>query len=256
MLVLARVLITVLACTSGNSGQSPADSTADTATETPRGPLQLRWPLLERELFTQTVGVDHDPTVYDDTTVDGLICTNYDGRTFPWCYDGHLGSDYLLDGGFSQMDNGSATIVAAADGTVIEVVDGHYDRCHGEIGGVSCDGNDGIANDMIVEVTGSDGLTYRNMYWHLMNGSPMVAVGDVVTCGQPLGLVGSSGNSSQPHLHFEVQTADPANPLVDGTVIDPYAGVDSQPETWWVDQGSATGLPASDCPGQSADTGA
>jgi len=203
----------LLACT----GPTPDDSGPGltVAADVPRGALQLRFPLVERELFLQTVGVDHDPVEYDDDSVDSLICTNYDGRTFPWCYDGHRGSDYLLEGGFDQMDNGSATIVAAVGGTVVEVEDGHYDRCHGEVGGVDCDGNDGLANDIIIETT--------------------------VACGTPLALVGSSGNSSQPHLHFQVEDAF-------DVVIDPYAGDYSQPESWWIDQGSATGLPGGDCP--------
>lgn len=229
----------LLACTGPmNDDSGPVLSAS---LDVPRGALQLRFPLVERELFLQTVGVDHDPVDYDDSSVDSLICTNYDGRTFPWCYDGHRGSDYLLEGGFDQMDNGSATIVAAVGGTVVEVEDGHYDRCHGEVGGVDCDGNDGLANDIIIETTGSDGATYRTMYWHLMNGSPLVQVGDEVACGTPLALVGSSGNSSQPHLHFQVEDAF-------DVVIDPYSGEYSQPETWWIDQGSATGLPGGDCP--------
>jgi hypothetical protein len=37
---------------------------------------------------------------------------------------------------------------------------------------------------------------------HMQPGSVTVAVGDTVTVGQPLGKVGNSGNSSEPHLHI------------------------------------------------------
>ena len=40
---------------------------------------------------------------------------------------------------------------------------------------------------------------------HLQPGSVRVAVGDRVTVGQPLGRVGNSGNSSEPHVHLHLQ---------------------------------------------------
>jgi murein DD-endopeptidase MepM/ murein hydrolase activator NlpD len=219
---------------------APGDSTADTAdsgvVEVPRGALQFRFPLLETELFEQTVGVDHDPVEYDPASIQGVICTSYDGRSFPWCYDGHDGSDFLLVGGFDTMDAGSATILAAAPGTVVETDDGHYDRCHATFDGIDCDGNDGQANYVIVEHEGG----WRTKYWHMMSGSVAVAVGDVVACGDTLGTVGSSGYSSMPHLHFELESPE-------GTVVDPYAGAWSQPETWWVEQGEPEGLPGDAC---------
>jgi hypothetical protein len=43
-----------------------------------------------------------------------------------------------------------------------------------------------------------------SLYAHLQRDSLTVAVGDVVAAGYRLGLVGNSGNSSEPHLHFQL----------------------------------------------------
>ena len=48
-------------------------------------------------------------------------------------------------------------------------------------------------------------------YAHLQPGSIRVTVGDRVKRGQVLGLVGNSGNSTEPHLHFHV--SDSPSPL-------------------------------------------
>ena len=41
-------------------------------------------------------------------------------------------------------------------------------------------------------------------YAHLRQGSLTVGPGTSVTTGQPIGTVGNSGNSSEPHLHFQL----------------------------------------------------
>ena len=47
---------------------------------------------------------------------------------------------------------------------------------------------------------------------HMKPGSVKVATGDTVTKGQELGAVGSSGNSTEPHLHYHV--CDKPDPLL------------------------------------------
>lgn len=236
----------VLACAepdldpAGPPDPPATEASSATTPEVPRGALAFRFPLAQRELFEEVIGVDHDPVVHE-WGVESLLCTNYLGEGFPGCYDEHDGSDFILVGGFDAMDAGSADILAAADGVVVETDDGHYDRCHGEITGVDCDGYPQEANYVIVEHEGG----YRTKYWHMMKDSVRVTVGQSVRCGDPLGVVGSSGNSSMPHLHFELEDAD-------GVVTDPYAGPYSQPETWWVTQDVPEAMPASTCAG--ADT--
>lgn len=50
------------------------------------------------------------------------------------------------------------------------------------------------------------------LYGHL--DWPLVHSGDIVAAGQAIGLMGSTGNSTGPHLHFEVRVAGiPVDPL-------------------------------------------
>ncbi|MEK6287398.1 MAG: M23 family metallopeptidase [Acidobacteriota bacterium] len=46
------------------------------------------------------------------------------------------------------------------------------------------------------------------MYFHMQPGKIRVKVGDKVRRGEVLGLVGNSGNSDGPHLHFQICEAD------------------------------------------------
>ena len=73
-------------------------------------------------------------------------------------------------------------------------------------GRLSCD-VDGWPNKggcgWFVDVLHAQGIVTR--YCHMVS-RPRVAAGETVEAGQVIGEVGSSGNSSGPHLHFEVHT--------------------------------------------------
>jgi len=98
--------------------------------------------------------------------------------------------------------------LAVANGTVVEVKDSIPENVPGinsravpitleTVGG----------NHVIIDIGGG----YYGFYAHLKPGSLKVKLGDKVTRGQVIGLVGNTGNSTEPHLHFHV--ADAISPL-------------------------------------------
>jgi murein DD-endopeptidase MepM/ murein hydrolase activator NlpD len=82
-------------------------------------------------------------------------------------------------------------VLAADDGIVVLVGSGPY----------------GYGNYVVVAHSG--GLT--TLYGHLA--TAVVKAGDTVSQGQPVGLEGSTGNSTGPHLHFELR--------IDNRPVDP-----------------------------------
>jgi murein DD-endopeptidase MepM/ murein hydrolase activator NlpD len=89
--------------------------------------------------------------------------------------------------------------IAAADATVVKVVDGLPQQKPGEFPqGITPEEADG--NSVILDIGGGN----YALYAHFQPGSIRVKEGDRVERGDVLALVGSSGNSLAPHLHFHV----------------------------------------------------
>src|SRR3712207_1611915 len=89
--------------------------------------------------------------------------------------------------------------IAAADGTVVKVIDGLPEQVPGVFPeNISLDQADG--NSVILDIGGGN----YALYAHFQPGSVRVKEGEQVKRGEMLGLVGSSGNSLAPHLHFHV----------------------------------------------------
>lgn len=57
-----------------------------------------------------------------------------------------------------------------------------------------------VGNVVVIEHTNGEHSTYA----HLQPGSPKVKVGDPVKRGQVIARLGNSGNSTEPHLHFQI----------------------------------------------------
>ncbi len=89
--------------------------------------------------------------------------------------------------------------IAVADATVVKVVDGLPQQKPGVFPqGISPEEADG--NSIILDIGGGN----YALYAHFQPGSIRVKEGDRVERGDVLALVGSSGNSLAPHLHFHV----------------------------------------------------
>lgn len=133
----------------------------------------------------------------------------------------HAGTDfYTWPFSWYKMDNDQVKVVAGAAGTIVYKSDGNYDR--------NCGFNSDNWNAVYVQH--ADGSVA--WYGHLKNGSLTgKSVGETVASGEYLGIVGSSGNSTGPHLHFEIYDAG-------GNLIDPYSGNCNSlnGESWWLDQ--------------------
>lgn len=133
----------------------------------------------------------------------------------------HQGTD-IFSWPFSwhKMDDDDVEVVAGAAGVIIGRYDGNYDRNCGFGGG----------NWNAVYVQHADGSVA--WYGHLKNGSLTgKSVGAAVVAGEYIGVVGSSGNSTGPHLHLEMY--DHLNNLVD-----PWDGACNtmNNDSWWEDQ--------------------
>jgi hypothetical protein len=90
-------------------------------------------------------------------------------------------------------------VVAVADAVVASVTDGLPEQTPGKFPvDIALDEADG--NSVILDL----GEQHYAMYGHMQPGSIQVRVGQRVSAGQLLGLVGNSGNSVAPHLHFQV----------------------------------------------------
>ncbi|TCK64076.1 peptidase M23-like protein [Curtobacterium sp. PhB136] len=121
------------------------------------------------------------------------ITSGFGGRQVEgcsFCSTNHQGVD------FAPGEGTPIRVIAAGTVTKVQADDG------------------GFGNDVWVEHD-VDGKQFTSVYGHMEDNSFKVVEGQHVEVGDELGLVGSTGNSTGPHLHLEVH--------VDGVPVDPLA---------------------------------
>jgi biotin carboxyl carrier protein len=166
--------------------------------------------------------------------------TYYEQKTsliFPFRGRGHVGQDWITNGGHGggiltdfavdvigldehyapQTDdadeNASATgwgreILAPAAGTVVHARNDVGDNPHqGDLPAVSTFAS---LHDPVMAYLGNcviidHGNSENSVLAHLRHGSVTVSEGERVAAGQVIGALGNSGDSSGPHLHYQLQ---------------------------------------------------
>jgi hypothetical protein len=93
-----------------------------------------------------------------------------------------------------------AEVLAATDGTVVHVRDGMPEETPNQPPVAVLQPADYAGNQVVIQLAPAVWAAYA----HLQPGSLRVAVGDRVASGQPLGRLGNTGNSTAPHLHFQL----------------------------------------------------
>ena len=114
-----------------------------------------------------------------------FVITDKDQNTYK--DDGHYLTDYYCY---------NAPVVAPADGTVVNIIDGIEDNVPGEINMEQNWGN-------TIVIKHSDYLF--SQISHLKQDSFKVKIGDEIKKGAQIASLGNSGRSPQPHLHFQLQ---------------------------------------------------
>ncbi len=176
------------------------------------------WPLQQApvHLYNSVYGISNYVDL-DPAYPASLLDYNCGTRTYDQSSGyNHGGIDiFLWPFSINMMDRNQAQIVAAADGIILAKSDGAFDK--------NCAFGTGAWN--AVYLGHADGTI--TWYGHMKSGSVTAkAVGVSVAAGEVLGLVGSSGNSTGPHLHFEVHDGS-------GAVLDPYSGpCQTAPSLW------------------------
>ncbi|MBV6458290.1 MAG: hypothetical protein HONBIEJF_01416 [Fimbriimonadaceae bacterium] len=158
-------------------------------------------------------------TQWQDSPVTGFVdvkagvgAMDWDGTNFT--YDFHTGHDMVIRG-FAEQEVG-VPVFAALDGTVLFAVDGHPDH--------NTNHEPTPPNYVVIDHGNGQSVTYM----HLKKNSVAVSVGQRVEAGEQIGQIGSSGNSTGPHLHFQS--------MLDGKTYEPSTGIGNPGESGWEHQ--------------------
>ena len=165
-----------------------------------REPVVIAPPLRGENWFNANGCCDASAHRGSRWVVDGVRYVKPEMFAIDWV---RLGDGRLFRSDGSQVEqyfSYGAEVVSVAGGTVVYVKGDMPDTPPRTPPTTLKTLRDYAGNNVVVEIRPGVFVTYA----HLQPGSPTVSVGDQVKTGQVLGLLGSSGNSDAPHLHFQL----------------------------------------------------
>ena len=181
---------------------------------------------LEREQAQQQAENDNSNDTTDDETDENEVAPDDDDNSddssytppasdtgFIWPVPGKYGISSGMGWRWGSFDKGidiwaagirGSNVVAAASGTVIQYCN---DCTHDYAKDGSCGCGGGYGNYVVID----HGNGYWTLYGHMQYTT--VSLGDTVSQGQKIGVVGTTGWSTGDHCHFEVrQNGEPVDP--------------------------------------------
>lgn len=125
-------------------------------------------------------------------------------------YDGHTGTDFAVQD--MRAVRSGVRVLVAADGEVLRIRDNEPESMSAASRARAREAGRECGNGLVID----HGQGWTSQYCHMRRGSIRVTAGQQVAAGDWLGLVGVSGVTEFPHLHFKVEH--------EGQLIDPFTG--------------------------------
>lgn len=163
-------------------------------------PLEISSPLKDKNMMfiNQSTMAYHYNTLF---FVGGNIFSGerfaFDSLKMSDDYSGYFNGDPKINESYFNYRD---TLYAVADGTVVRIRDGRPEN-NGDAHNVPLNSVDEYGGNYLVLDIGGGHYAF---YAHCVPNSFRVKEGDTVKEGQPIALLGNSGNSDAPHLHFEI----------------------------------------------------
>ncbi len=174
--------------------------------EYPETAVNLQFPLKEgTNLFAQagsTGIINHHHDAGSQNFAQDIVGLDRYGRH----------ASILMPTSLDEYEIFGTPVYSPCDGTINTIIDGFEDIKPGE----PLDTVHPAGNHVYIDCQAEN---VQVLLAHMKKGSITVKPGDTVNAGDPIGLVGNSGNTTEPHLHIHARTGGDFDSIISGTAV-------------------------------------